>query len=112
MTKVGEGGQPAKPAESQYQTALQGNIVKFQNALASRDAAQTDEERAHLDEIMKQQMSLIQANVREIKRAGIQKQGEVVASDYERFANNPNPQNKTALQQDISTLKEYSLLPE
>lgn len=110
MTKIGEGGQVPQPTEQTYRTELQGNIAKFDQALSSYTAA-TPEEKAHFDEIMKQQMALIKANVRELNTSGAQKQGEVVSGDYEKFSQEPSEANLTALQQDMSTLKEYGLLP-
>ena len=61
---------------------------------------------------MTQTMDLIQSDIREIKRAGLAKQGETVGSDYERYRGATTSDNLTALQQDLSTLKEYSQLPQ
>lgn len=110
MTKIGEGGSASLPTEQTYRTELQGNIAKFDQALSGYTAA-TPEEKARFDEIMRQQMALINANVKELKTSGVQKQGEVVSSDYEKFVKDPSEENLTALQQDMSTLKEYGLLP-
>lgn len=110
MTKIGEGGQVPQPTEQTYRTELQGNIAKFDQALSGYTAA-TPEEKARFDEIMKQQMTLINANVKELKISGVQKQGEIVSSDFEKFSQDPSEANLTALQQDMSTLKEYGLLP-
>ncbi len=110
MTKIGEGGEFPQPTQDSYRTELQGNIVKFNQALSSYGSA-TPTEKAHYDEIMKQQMALIKANVQEIKKTGIQKQGEIVSGDYEKFTKAPTEENLTALQQDMDTLKEYGFLP-
>ncbi len=112
MAKVGDGGGVPKPSEAQYREALQGNIAKFQNALASYPAAKNSEEQGRLKDIMNQQLDLIQANVREIKRSGVQKQGAVVSSDYQQFQTNPSDANRVKLEQDVSTLKEYGQLPD
>ncbi len=61
---------------------------------------------------MTQNMDLIQSNIREIKRSGIDKQGQIVASDYERYRGAPTSDNLTTLKQDLGTLKEYSKLPQ
>ena len=111
MTKVGEGGQFPQQDVQAYQKNLQDNITRFQDALNGYQVASNDGERTHLETLMTQSMDLIQTNVREIKRAGIQKQGEVVESDYERYRQSSSSENLTALEQDLSTLKEYSQLP-
>lgn len=110
MTKIGEGGEIPQRSEQMYRNDLQNNIVKFEQALTSYPAA-SSEEKAHFNEIMKQQMALIKANVKELKTSGAQKQAEIVGSDYDKFSKNPTGQNLTALQQDMDTLKEYGLLP-
>lgn len=110
MTKIGEGGPASQPTEQTYRTELQGNIAKFDQALSGYAAA-TPEEKAHFDEVLKNQMALINANVKELKISGAQKQGEVVSGDYEKFSKDPSEENLTALQQDMSTLKEYGMLP-
>ena len=112
MEKIDGGHDPKKITQEQYRANLEENITRFQNAFQSLSYTSDTEEKKHLAQIMEQQMALIQANVREIKRSGIQKQGLAVASDYEKYKKEDSLEIKTTLEQDIATLKEYSRLPE
>ena len=111
MTKVGEGGGPHEVSQTTYHKQLQDSIIRFEFALQGYQKAKDPGESAHLESIMNQQMALIRSSIDEIKRLGIHKQGEAVITDYEHYRNNPSPQNLTALQQDIYTLKEYNFSP-
>ncbi len=111
MESVGNEGQIPRPTEEQSREQLQGNIAKFQNALASYSRSEHADERDHLGTIMDKQIELIRANVREIKRSGVQKQGFAVSDEYQKYKDNPSEQNLTALEQDVSTLREYGNLP-
>lgn len=108
MTKIGEGGIHPEQSDKVIHQHLQEQILRFENALNSSKIAKNPEELEHLNALMKNQMDLIRSSVREIKRMGIQKQGEVVLGDYQRYAKEPTPEHFTALQQDLSTLKEFN----
>jgi hypothetical protein len=109
MTKIGEGGiHPQQPSQMECSKKLQENIMRFQNALASYQIARSPEELSHLEAIMNQQMGMIQSAINEVKRMGINKQGEIVRKDYERYVNTTTQLNLTILQQDLSTLQEYT----
>lgn len=112
MTKVGDGGSVPQQGPQAYQKDLQNNIARFQNALDSYQIASNNDEKSRLESIMTQTMDLIQSDIREIKRSGLAKQGETVGGDYERYRGSTTSDNLTALQQDLSTLKEYSQLPQ
>ena len=105
MTKIGEGGMPARPTEEMYHKQLQDNITRFENALSGYQVTNDSQEVEHLKTLMNQEMELIRSNVNEIKRLGIQKQGEIVESDYQHYRSDPTPAHLSALQQDLSTLK-------
>ena len=111
MTKIGEGEMPSRPTEEMAHKKLQENITRFENALSGYQVRKDSKEAEHLSTLMNQQMELINSNVNEIKRLGIHKQKEIVASDYQRYKDNSSPENLNALLQDLSTLKEYNYLP-
>ena len=112
MSQIGDGGSVSQSDMQAYQKNLQDDIARFQNALAGYQVASNGDEKTRLESLMTQNMDLIQSNIREIKRSGIQKQGQIVQSDYEHYRQTPSGDNLTALQQDLSTLKEYSQLPQ
>ena len=112
MTKIGEGGQAPEQNVQAYQQDLQNGIARFQNALDGYQVASNNDERTRLQTLMTQNMDLIQSSIREIKRSGIEKQGQIVEGDYEKYRGMPTNDNLTALQQDLGTLKEYSQLPQ
>ena len=111
MTKVGEGDMHPQSSQEVYHKQLQENISRFENALGSYQIASDNQEIIQLRSLMEQQMDLIRVNIREIKRLGIHKQGEIVEHDFQRYNTNPTKENFTALQQDLSTLKEYNFKP-
>lgn len=110
MTKVGEGSGPIKePSAVQYHAQLEANSVKFLNALESyKDSDTADRER--LKPIMDQCLALMRSAVNEIKYAGINKQEVKVEKDYQTYMNNPTSDNFSALEQDLSTLRDYNKL--
>ncbi len=110
MSKVGEGKEPVEePSVVQYHKQLETNASKFLNALESyKDANTTDRDR--LKPIMDQSLALIRSAVSEIKYAGIYKQEVKVENDYKAYIGNPNTDNLSALEQDLSTLREYNKL--
>jgi hypothetical protein len=108
MTKIGEGSGVKKMTEADYQHALQESVVYFENALNGYQVASNDQERDRLDQVMHQQMQIINAAVKELKRSGVQKQGTLVRKDYETYLHDGTKENLTRLEQDLSTLKEYS----
>jgi hypothetical protein len=108
MTKIGDSGISPKPTEERYHQQLNDSIVRFENALSGYQVANDSEETAHLQAVMNQQMELIRSAIGEIKRLGISKQGEIVASDYKNYCEDPSPEKLTALQQDLTTLREYN----
>ncbi len=111
MTKVGEKGEPHEASQLTYHKQLQDSIIRFQFALQQYQKPKNSDESQHLETVMGQQMELIRSAIGDIKRLGIHKQGEIVLSDYEHYRNDPSPQNLTALQQDLYTLKEYNFSP-
>jgi len=111
MTKIGEGGMPHEASQTSYHKQLQDSIIRFEFAMQSYQNTKNPDELKHFDSLMNQQMELIRSSISEIKRQGIQKQGEVVLSDYDHYKNDPSQQNLTSLQQDLYTLKEYNFSP-
>ena len=112
MTKVGEGeGLPQQASLERYHKDLERNASKFLNALESYKDASSDD-RARLKDIMDQSLALIQASVREIKRAGIYKQEVKVEKDYQTYINSSNPEDLAILEEDLSTLRDYNKLPD
>jgi hypothetical protein len=109
MTKIGEANSHPQPTEQMYNKNLQDSIIHFENALNGYQVSKNSEETEHLRAMMRDQMELIRSSVNEIKLLGMHKQGEVVHSDYERYMNNSSQSNLIALQQDLSTLKQYNL---
>lgn len=113
MAKVGQSGQTPQRPEDAYNKDLQGNIARFEAAFSNYSKTGSPAEKAHLKTIMDGQMSMIQANVREIKRSGIEKQGKIVESSYDKFLKKPDDSAaRTALQQNMDTLKEYGYTSE
>ena len=112
MTKIGEGNQP-HPQKSQeiYQMQLQQGVNRFQSALESYSIATENDQKLYLKETMTQQLALIKSSISEIHRSGIEKQGSKIESDYRKYITAPTTENYTALEQDLSTLKEYGSLP-
>lgn len=111
MTKIGEGEElPGEPTVEEYHKQVEYNASKFLNALESYKEAHSDD-REHLKGIMDQTLELLRANVREIKRAGIQKQEIIVEKDYKAYMNNSSPENLAILEEDLSTLRDYNKLP-
>jgi hypothetical protein len=112
MTKIGEGGVPPQPTEAIYHKQLQDGITHFENALNSYQFAKDDQEQAHLQNIMNNQMELINSAVGEIKRLGIYKQAQIVNKDFEEYKGFHTQKSLNALQQDLYTLREYNYQPE
>lgn len=108
MTKIGKSAPAPKPPEEVYRKQLKDSIVRFEDALSRYQSTKDSDETAHLRAIMNQQMGLIQSAIGEIKRSGIDKQGETTASDYRHYCEDPSPERLAALQQDLSTLQEYT----
>lgn len=110
MSKIGEGKElPKQPTVEQYHKDVETNASKFLNALESyKDASSDDKER--LRPIMDQSLALIRAAVSEIKYAGIYKAEVKVENDYKAYMQNPNSDNLSALEQDLSTLRDYNKL--
>lgn len=109
--KIGEGHPNPQPSDQIYHKQLQDSIIRFENALSSYQVTKDQEEMAHLQTIMNQQMGLIRSAVSEIKRLGINKEGQKIQSDYEHYRDNPSQENLTALQQDLSTLQDFNYQP-
>ncbi len=111
MTKIGEGKTPApEPTVKTYQKALEESAGKFENALQSYQVADDTDQRMALKSIMDQQLALIRSAVQEIKRGGMYKEEVLVESDYQKFVNNPSPENIAALEHDLQTLRDYNKL--
>ena len=110
MSKVGEGKDlPKEPTIEKYHQEVEVNAAKFLNALEGYQGA-TPEEKAHLKLVMDQSMALMKAAVSEIKYAGINKQEVKVEKDYHEYLKNENPENLSALEEDLSTLRDYNKL--
>ena len=108
MVKIGEGGGlPEKPGSV---NTLQESIAHFENAVSGFSVAGDREEREQLTAIMDQQMGLIKAAIQQIRLSNVQAQGEKVSSDYDEFKSNPSEANQDRLFEDLSILKQQSLL--
>ncbi len=111
MSKVGdEENSPKTPNVQSYHKDLENSTLKFENALMSYQNASSDE-KTHLKTVMDSQLQLIQASIREIQRAGVAKQGEKVATDYNKYLSDGSEENFAALEHDLQTLREYNQLP-
>lgn len=110
MTKIGEGKElPKQPTIETYHKEVEQNASKFLNALESyKDAS--GEDRTHLKAIMDQALQLIRAAVGEIRLAGINKQEVKVEKDYQNYMSKASPENLSALEEDLSTLRDYNKL--
>ncbi|HSX26173.1 MAG TPA: hypothetical protein VLE89_04110 [Chlamydiales bacterium] len=113
MTKVGEGEKVPKPTVEQYHKDVDASSLKFLNALGSYNNGEglTSEEKSHLKVIMDQQLEIIRAAVKELKRAGIYKQEVKVENDYKEYMNKGTPESFAALEHDLTTLRDYNQLP-
>lgn len=110
MTKVGEGKElPKQPAVDPYHKELEHNAARFLNALESYQNASSDE-RIHLKAVMDQSLALIRASVQEIKQKGIYKQEVKVEKDYQSYINANSSENLSALEEDLSTLRDLNKL--
>lgn len=108
MTKVGEGKElPHEPSIDKNRQLLDQNARKFQNALENYSDADP-EQKAHLKGVMDQSLGLIRSAVSEIKKTGMGKQETKVEKSYQTYIQDDSPENLSALQQDLSTLKEYN----
>jgi uncharacterized protein YicC (UPF0701 family) len=108
--KVGEGNSGPYDGSQVDPRSLQRNTAKFENALASYQVARSPEEKARLKAIMDTQLQLINAAVKELKLGGIYKQEAQVESDYNKYIASGSDEDKTALQQDLHTLREFEAL--
>ena len=108
MTKIGEGKEPApKLSAQQYNEQLDRNSQKFLNALEGYQSGDS-KEKAHLKGVMDQSLGLIKSAVNELKKTGIQKHEAKVEKDYKNYLLKDTPENFSALEEDISTLREYN----
>lgn len=107
--KVGEGNGPYKPAAVDPRS-LERSTAKFENALASYQVASDVDEKSRLKAIMDGQLKIINAAVKELKLGGIYKQEAQVESDYNRYMASGSDADKTALEQDLQTLREFEAL--
>jgi hypothetical protein len=110
MTKIGEGKPPEEPTIAKYRANLEQSAAKFENALDSYQVSNDNEEKLRLKDIMNQQLALIKSSVDEIKQGGIYKEQVKVSTDYQKFMENPSPENSSALQHDLQTLRDYNNL--
>ena len=109
MTKVGEGNQPPQePSVQKYRDQIDQGSLKFLNALDSYNFEGDYQQKLQLKAVMDEQLALIRYAVNEVKRAGIYKQDVKVENDYEAYMRNKTPDNLSALQQDVVTLREYT----
>ncbi len=108
MTKIGEGKElPQQPSVDANRQQLDQNARKFQNALENYNDADP-ELKTHLKGVMDQSLGLIRAAVSEIKTTGMGKQETKVEKAYQTYIQDDTPENLSALQQDLSTLREYN----
>jgi hypothetical protein len=111
MTKIGEGKElPKEPSVQQYQKELDHNAMKFLNALQSYQSSD-EEDRKKLKPIMDQCMALIKASVSEIKQRGIAKKEVEVEKDYKKYLQTGKQEDLSALEEDLSTLRDYGHSP-
>ncbi len=104
--KIGDASSVA-PSGDDYNQDLLNSAQKFQDAFDSYQFAQTSEEKTQYQAMMTQQMALMNAACREIKRSGLQKQERLVETDYAAYIKNPSDENLAALQHDLITLQDY-----
>ena len=57
---------------------------------------------------MGQALGLIRSEVSELKATGIRKHEQKVEKDYQKFLEKDSSENLSALEEDVSTLKEYN----
>lgn len=108
MTKIGEGKSPhPEPSVQEYQRQLDVNTHKFLSALNNYESADA-KEKAHLKSVMDQALGLIRSAVSELKATGMHKHEQKVEKDYQKFLAKDSSENLSALEQDVSTLREYS----
>src|SRR5271155_910130 len=109
MTKIGEGQTPAEqPNLSSYKQDLETNSTKFLQSLEQYNQSRSGEEQAHLRTVMDQQMALIQASVRELKKHGFHKEAEIVVKDYKDYKDEETPTNYLSLHNDVETLRDLN----
>ena len=112
MTKIGEGKEfPEGQNLQKIHRELDVSAEKFQNALETYQATDDTGERERLKSIMDQQLAIIHTAVSAIKKRGIYKQEVKVENDYKAYIESGSSENFTALEQDLSTLREYNELP-
>lgn len=111
MTKIGEGKEgPHEATVQQYHKEVESHASKFLNALESYDRASDKEEKVRLKAVMDDSLALMNAAVKEIKQAGIYKQGGKVEKDYQAYIEKPSQENLQVLEEDLSTLRDYNKL--
>ncbi|MBS0625940.1 MAG: hypothetical protein JSS32_07815 [Verrucomicrobia bacterium] len=110
MSKVGEGLGPQEANQQIYHKDIEKSAVKFDEALTGYQLADP-EEKARLRAFMDDQLNVINAAVREIKRGGLYKQNVKVENDYKQFIETESSESYSALKHDIQTLREYNNLP-
>lgn len=110
MTKIGEGKDiPHEATDKLHHKEVEANAAKFLNALESYDRA-GGEDKTRLKAVMDNTLALMNAAVKEIKQAGIYKQGAKVDKDYQTYISSPTPENLEALEEDLTTLRDYNKL--
>jgi hypothetical protein len=108
MTKVGEGKElPQQPSVEKSRQQLDQNARKFQNALENYNDADS-EQKAHLKTVMDQSLAMIRSAMGEIKTTGMGKQEAKVEKSYQTYIKDDSADNLSALQQDLSTLREFN----
>lgn len=109
MTKIGDGQEPIHPETvKEYRNQLLKSSGRFQRAMDAYVEADRPEEKARLKAIMQEQLALIRAAVREIRRTGLEKESVQLEEDYQKFIHDPRGENQSALVQDLETLREGS----
>ena len=90
-----------------YRNDLMKNTLKFQNSMDAYLSTTDETEKTRLKSLMKEQLGLIQAAVKEIKTRGLHKEDIKLEADYHKFIEDPTGENVSALAQDIETIREH-----
>lgn len=96
----------ADPTQQPPQVEALQNVTKFEQALFSYNSEKDDSMKVHQQQILKDTMALVQSSLADVSKAGIQKQGNLVQSDLNKYLDSGSAESFTALAQDTATLKE------
>lgn len=107
--KIGDASSvtPSGPSGDDYSQDLLNSAQKFQDAFDNYQFAQTSEEKQQYQAMMSQQLAMMNAACRELKRSGLAKQESILEKDYRAYMTNPSDENLAAVQHDLVTLQDY-----